>query len=173
LMWRYLMVFDRVWTRYDELLANQSSYFDPHLAPANFKAWLAAVVGLDWLSRFSAASQSGLLPKLMPHIVNLYQKRGTRQGLQKYLQICLGIRDEDVQTRIKIEENLVGNFILSDAARLSDDLILGCSEDEVGHFTVVLHWPEPAAKLDETLIHEIIRSWKPAHTTYELYSFTG
>lgn len=167
LMWRYLMIFDRVWATYEELLANQSFYFDPHMAPANFQNWLAALVGLDWLRFLPPSLHQNLKPHLIPKIVSFYQKRGTRQGLQEFLQFCLSGLDNEVEHSVKIEETMAGNFILDDATELNDELILGSPEDEVCHFIVTVDWPDEQ-HLYEALVHQIIEIWKPVHTTYEL-----
>lgn len=165
LLWRYLMVFDHVWGTYEELLRNLTFYFDPYLAPSNFQSWLASWVGLSWDKRLPVSTQQRLISKT----AELYQKRGTRSGLQRYLQLCMNVPDDELDNRIKITENRAGNFIIGEETELSEELVVG-TEAEACNFTVELHWPNSGQKLPDKLLQEIIESWKPVHTTYDLIS---
>ncbi len=166
-LWRYLMLFDKWWLQIEALLAHLPYYFDVHMAPSeDFLAWLASWVGLIWDSRLSTRRQQALLLEM----IKLYRKRGTKQGLQRYLQICLEVADDEVERRIQITENPVGNFVLgAEATDLGNNLIVGQMDGERCKFIVSLDWPQPDQKLDEMIIREIIEAWKPAHTVYELF----
>lgn len=173
-LWRYLMYFNRVWDRYDELLSNQAAYFDPRLAPDDFRPWLASWVGLTWDRSLPAALQEQVYPALTLKMLELHRKRGTVAGLQAYLQIWLKVADEEVSEAILIQESVAGNFILDDQlTHLGNDLVLGGEAQKRCHFTVALCRSPEVEQLGEGFIRRLIDAWKPVHTTYDLQILTG
>lgn len=168
LMWRYMMVFDHVWAMYDELLRNQTAYFDPRLSPPNLQAWLASWVDEWWVHQLPKSMRERLISQLTLEMASLYQKRGTKFGLKKILQVCMGLDDNVVDQYITITENFAGNFLLDDNTVLGDDLRIGCFTEELCHFTVELNWPEDTPhELDKEFIEKyIIDYWKPTHAVY-------
>ena len=165
LLWRYMMTFDSFWKRIDEYINNMSYYLDPRLAPPHFQNWLATWVGMVWDERIPEKRRK----ELIFQIVDLFQKRGTKYGLQRYLQICLDVLDAEVDRRIQIDENPTGNFVLGSDIIFGGELIMGSPEDVACMFTVTLDLEQPYEEVDEGFIKEIIETWKPAHTTYELF----
>ena len=168
-LWRYLMIFDRVWGLYEELLSNQAAYFDPQLSPDYLKSWLADWVGCRRYRHLPEPVWLRLVPKLIPQMVYLHQRRGTKAGLVAYLTFWLELNHKsELERYIRIEEAVAGNFTLSDETRVSDQLILGSSDHQVGYFEVFLTQPPDHEPLSEAFFHEVIDDWKPAHTTYDL-----
>lgn len=167
-LWRYLMIFDRVWSLYEELLSNQAAYFDPQLTPGNLKSWLADWVGCRRYHHLPEPVWLRLAPKLIPQMVYLHQRRGTKTGLAAYLKFWLELNEVEQNHYIHIEEAVAGNFTLSDETLLGDQLVLGSADHPVGYFKVTLIRPPGREQLSRAFFYEVIDDWKPAHTTYEL-----
>lgn len=168
-LWRYLMIFDRVWSLYEELLANQSAYFDPQLTPENLKSWLADWVGCRRYRHLPEPVWLRLAAKLIPQMVHLHQRRGTKAGLIAYLEFWLELEKKEERGRyVQIEEAVAGNFTLGDKTRLSDQLIMGSADRPLGYFKVILTRPPGRESLSKAFFREVIDDWKPAHTTYDL-----
>ena len=165
LLWRYLMIFDSFWNQFEDRLLHLPYYFDSHLAPLDFQPWLASWVGLTWDERLPLKRRQNLRLK----ILELYRKRGTKIGLQSYLQVCFDVSDEDVDEKIVINESPIGNFILGDDIQLGESLIMGSPEEVACRFTVTIDKNLLDEKVNETFAREIISDWRPAHTTYELF----
>jgi phage tail-like protein len=163
LLWRYLMAFDSVWDRFDDYLTNLPYYFDHQSAPPDFMRWLADWVGFIWDERLPEEERR----RLVPEMIDLYKMRGTRLGLQRYLQLCLDVPDKELAQRIQIGQEPVGNFVL-DRVELGDELIMGDPTQDVCKFIVTLaDWPDLSEDMRSYLV-DVIEQWKPAHTVYEL-----
>jgi phage tail-like protein len=168
-LWRYLMIFDRVWGLYEELLSNQAAYFDPQLTPGYLKSWLADWVGCRRYRHLPEPVWLRLAPKLIPQMVYLHQRRGTKAGLAAYLKFWLELESAAEQDRyIQIEEAVAGNFTLGNETRLSDQLIMGSADRPPGYFKVTITQPPDREPLSEAFFREVIDEWKPAHAIYEL-----
>lgn len=165
LMWRYLMIFESFWRLFEDRLANLPNYFDTHMAPPDFQPWLASWIGMTWDKRIPEETRQ----KLRLEMMWLYQKRGTRVGLQRYLQIYLRVPDDNVERQIKIVENPVGNFILGEEIELGETLIMGSPDEVVCKFEVTIDINLLTASVNEAVIKDLIDSWKPAHTSYDLF----
>ncbi|MDQ1354972.1 MAG: hypothetical protein QG657_5281, partial [Acidobacteriota bacterium] len=94
---RFLKIFEKILSGIDDgvflehpgieqLLDNISDYFDADSTPFEFLEWLASWVALelpgDWPEEVKR--------KIIPGIVQLYKKRGTKQGLEEFLRIYFG-----------------------------------------------------------------------------------
>ncbi|MBX2997511.1 MAG: hypothetical protein KF893_03300 [Caldilineaceae bacterium] len=104
----------------------------------------------------------------------LHKRRGTRLGLQQYLQIY-------TDTEVHVIEHRAENFILKERAALGSRVALG-HNNHPHSFTVVIRFYVRQDKLDllgNTVIEQrkavvrrrvipIIEEQKPAHTTYHL-----
>lgn len=82
----------------EEILDQIHIYFDPLNTPLEFLPWLAGWMALvlkeeDEWNENNAAKKRDLIAKIIP----LYQKRGTLDGLRKFIRIYLG---EDVKISI-------------------------------------------------------------------------
>ena len=168
LMWRYMMIFDSFWRLFENRLSNMPAYFDPNLTPPDFKPWLASWVGMTWDERLPERHRESLIFSM----VDLYKKRGTRQGLQQYLQLSLGLSDKEAENQIEISENPPGNFILGENIEMGADIIMGSPEDEICKFTVMLKLSPSHQNVEENLLRDLIETWKPAHTAYSLYLYS-
>jgi phage tail-like protein len=174
LMGRFVMLFESFWAPIENQIDNIHYYLDPQIMPAELLPWLATWVDLALDDRWPEAKRR----RLLQAAVSLYRKRGTRQGLQEYLEIYTG-------ARVQISEHGANNFRLGPAARLGPGIALGTLN--MPHtFTVTLFLPaaEVAATPAESgsspaaharleadrrrAIEAIIESEKPAHTSYNL-----
>ncbi|MEM9487126.1 MAG: phage tail protein, partial [Cyanobacteria bacterium P01_F01_bin.116] len=107
--------------------------------------------------------------RLIRRAFEIYQWRGTKQGLRLYLHLYTGLPLDlpdtpESQKHISIHEVFSRGFVM-DEARLDHDAILGGGKPF--HFTVRLRSEEPEG-LDEALIRMIIDQEKPAFCTYDL-----
>jgi phage tail-like protein len=170
LMGRFLMLFESFWAPVDGQIDNLALYFDPRLAPPEFLPWLASWISLVLDERWPEQKRRQLLCSAAA----LYRKRGTRQGLEEYLEIYTGEKPQIVEHRAH-------NFRLGRDARLGPSVALG-TNNEPHTFTVILHLP-PVAGGDsgEDAQQELVRrrqlqrqteaiidAEKPAHTGYRL-----
>lgn len=169
LMGRFLMLFESFWAPIEMQIDAIHHYFDPKIMPADLLPWLANWVDLVLDERWSEEKRRTLLGS----IVELYRRRGTKRGLQEYLEIYTGHKPTIIEHR-------ANNFILGPATRLGPGVALG-HWNAPHTFTVVMRLPPvPAAKDARAEEHRqkekerrhkvemIIEAEKPAHTTYTL-----
>jgi hypothetical protein len=119
--------------------------------------------------------------RLIRSAISLHRRRGTKQGLQEYLETYTG-------GEVQIIEHRAHNFCLGADARLGPGIALG--RNNLPHtFTVILRLPPIAenqvnggGSLEERtrrererrrVIQAIIEAEKPAYTAYTLYIETG
>jgi phage tail-like protein len=175
-MGRFLMLFESFWAPIDGQIDSLSHYFDPQMTPPEFLPWLASWINLVLDERWPVEKRR----RLLGAAVGLYRKRGTRQGLEEYLEIYTG-------TRPQIIEHRAHNFRLGQGARLGPGIALGRG-NEPHTFTVVLRLPPPAGAIPagaeemtpagggwqmrqeqvRRRIEAIIEAEKPAHAGYTL-----
>ncbi|WP_347329662.1 phage tail protein [Marinimicrobium locisalis] len=132
----------------EELLGSVDDLFDPLRAPEELVPYLARWVDLDRFlvtgggegARTVMPSGLGRLRELCACAAELSRLRGTRQGLQRFLEVATGVNG------FRIEEN-------SDAD----------GREKPFHLRLVA--PE-AAREYEALIHAIVAFEKPAHVSY-------
>lgn len=68
------------------VLDNVDAYLDPHLAPLDFVAWLAAVVGVELDETWPESRQRTLVARA----VELYSWRGTARGIAELVETYTG-----------------------------------------------------------------------------------
>ncbi len=163
-MGRFLMLFESFWGPIERQIDSIPYYFDPDMAPPDFVPWLASWLDLAFDERWSEEKRRRLLRR----IASLYRKRGTKAGLQEYLEIFSG-------GQVEIIEHRSGNFQLGPETRLGPGIALGT--DNVPHkFTVVVQLPPALPGEDgrdreatiRRMLESIIEAEKPAHTSYTL-----
>ncbi|CAG0933308.1 hypothetical protein TFLX_02988 [Thermoflexales bacterium] len=160
LMGRFVMLFESFWQPIEDRIDNIHYYLDPKLAPPDLLPWLATWVDLVLDEKWPEEKRRKLLSAMVP----LYRQRGTRRGLQQYLEIYTG-------QQAHIVEHRAHNFQLGKITRLGPSAALG--KRNVSHtFSVMLTLP-PVASAEEhkerqRKVEAIIESEKPAHTAYTL-----
>jgi phage tail-like protein len=165
LMGRFLMLFESFWAPIDHQIDNLSFYFDPQMAPPELLPWLASWIDLVLDERWPVDKRR----RLLRAAAALYRKRGTRQGLEEYLEIYTG-------TKPRIVEHRAHNFRLGREARLGPGIALGCG-NEPHTFTVAVPLPHIAGESGDEhsreqarrRIEAIIEAEKPAHAGYTLH----
>ncbi len=168
LMARFLMLFESFWAPIEGQINSLPNYFDPALTPIKLLPWLASWVDLTLDDHWPEAKRRQLLRAA----VSLYRKRGTRRGLQEYLEIYTG-------AQVKISDHSARNFLLGPQARLGPGVALGTvNRPHTFTVTVFLQATDSTALTGaereryETdrrrMIESIIDAEKPAHTSYTL-----
>lgn len=167
LMARFLMLFESFWKPVEGQIQDGWLYFDPKMTTPDFLPWLAALIGLTLDQRWPEPRQRTLLCAA----ASLYRRRGTRRGLQEFLEIFTG-------RPVKIVENRAENFQLAPKARLGSTIALG-RQNEPHTFTVFVSLPplqgdtKRERARQETqyrqVIEAIIEAEKPAQTRYTLH----
>jgi phage tail-like protein len=169
-MGRFLMLFESFWAPIEKQIEAAALYFDPLFTPVELLPWLAAWVDLTLDERWPEAKRR----RLLRSAVALYRKRGTRPGLQEYLEIYTG-------AEVKITEHGAHNFRLGPNARLGPGVALG-TINQPHTFTVTAYLPagdgdghvqtpEQRARFAaerQRMLEMIIEAEKPAHTSYRL-----
>lgn len=159
LMGRFVMLFESFWQPLEDRINNIHDYLDPKLAPPDLLPWLATWVDLVLDEKWPEEKRRQLLSAMVP----LYRQRGTRRGLQQYLEIYTG-------QQAQIVEHRAHNFQLGRIARLGPSAALG--KRNISHtFSVTLRLPavsEEERKERHRKVEAIIESEKPAHTAYTL-----
>ena len=150
---RFLLAFEAVLDTGEHSLSNQISslamHFEPMNADEEFLPWLASWVGLTLRADLTLVARR----RFLQEIVSLYRLRGTRDGLQKILQIYLD----------------PGNYGIT-----SDDVVIKDTYPQAPHFftvqlTLNAETPDPEVlHRIETIARAIIDQEKPAHTFYGL-----
>jgi phage tail-like protein len=167
LMGRLVMLFESFWAPVEQQIEHVPFYFDPRFTPSDFLPWLASWVDLVLDERWPEEKRR----RLLRSAALLYRKRGTRRGLQDYLEIYTDVRPEIIEHR-------AGNFRLGPTAQLGSTVALG-SNNAPHTFTVILRLPpivfaggdDEQARLERErrrMIETIIEKEKPAHTAYTL-----
>ena len=131
---RFLSIFEDIWEPLERRQNHIHMYFDPRTCPSAFLPWLASWLGLTFNPHWPEARRRRLLAQAM----DLYRWRGTRYGLIRIIEVCVGL------TPVLIE-NPLEPFVF----RIR---ITGTSEKAI----------------DKDLIEELIRTHKPAHAGYIL-----
>jgi phage tail-like protein len=168
LMGRFLMLFESFWQPIEAQIDNFPYYFDPEFTPTALLPWLATWVDLTLDERWPEEKRR----RLLSAAVQLYRQRGTRRGLQAYLEIYTG-------ARVQISEHGANNFRLGADARLGPGVALGTLNlPHTFTVTVLLPAAETAglSLAEQTrletdrrrMIETIIEAEKPAHTSYNL-----
>jgi len=167
LMARFLMLFESFWKPIEGQIQDGWLYFDPKMTTSDFLPWLAALIGLTLDERWPEPRQRVLLCAA----ASLYRRRGTRRGLQEFLEIYTG-------RPVKFVENRAENFHLAQKARLGSTIALG-RKNEPHTFTVFVSLPplQGGTKMDRAhqetqyrrIIESIIEAEKPAQTSYTLH----
>lgn len=142
----------------EEKLDGIHNYFDPFNTPPEFLPWLAGWVALtlkegkDWDEKKKR--------ELIAEIVPLYKKRGTKEGLEKYLKIYVG-------KGLRIIDEL-GPFQIGISSKVGIDTIMGELQPYFFIVDVTLPVPDPKAMSEKKkAIDNLIETEKPAHTYYK------
>jgi phage tail-like protein len=166
-MGRFLSIFERAFDPTVQTVDTLWAYLDPLTAPKTLLPFLAKWVAWEMNPQWGLKQQR----RLIRHAVELYRWRGTRRGLRLYLhlytQLPLDSDRPESEKHISIIEEVSAGFQLGQV-NLNQGAMLGSGRPY--HFTVTLRpdTAEQAAKINETLVRNIIEQEKPAFCTYDL-----
>ena len=168
---RYLKIFEKFLSGIDDepathvsiegieqVVARVHEFFDPESAPTSFLNWLAAWMALVLREDWEETKKRPLIKQ----ILSLYRMRGTKRGLEEYINIYLpGVS-------VQITE-VVAPFQIGVASTIGRDTYLGGGPPHFFTVTIVLPEPNLALKgIREEAVRAIIDLEKPAHTYYHL-----
>lgn len=133
------------------------SYFHPETAPSEFLDWLSSWVGLVLKEDWAEEKKRTVLARIIP----LYRMRGTRKGLEEYLNIY-------THGGVSINDD-VGLFQVGINSRVG----ISTAIDLTNFFTIVVRLSEAEQTLEainskKLMIESIIEREKPVHTRYKL-----
>ena len=166
LMGRFLMLFESFWKPIEQQIDSVEGYFDPRITPASFLPWLASWADMSLDERWSEDRQRRLLGSMAV----LHRKRGTKAGLELFLELFTGEKPLIIEHRAQ-------SFRIGSEARLGQAMALGAA-NAPHTFSVHVTLP-PVEGATETerarkekdrrsVIESIIEAEKPAHTNYTL-----
>lgn len=170
LMNQLLILLEGFWAPLEGQLTNIQDYFDPKLAPRDMLRWLVAWFDLPLTDWFADETQlrRAFIALITPYWVRdhygrprqfiPYRQRGTRQGLQKFIEILTG-------EPVEIIENSAHQFRLGAATRLGLGLTFGSDLHCPHNFLVRV---AANARSKEQQLRALIEAEKPAHTTFTL-----
>ena len=179
---RFMMLFESFWRDMELQIDHGELYYHPGVAPASFLPWLGSWIGLELEDDLPEDRKR----RLLAAGVGLFRRRGTRRGLQEYLQIYTDATPER-GGEVKILEHRGQNLVLGPAARMGVTSALG-TQNRPHTFTIYLKVPRQALlelyppgapdsdapsyemvlKLFQRRLENLITAQKPAHTDFEL-----
>jgi phage tail-like protein len=146
----------------EEILDNIHDKFDPEVTDEDFLQWLAGWVALSLRKResWNDSRKRELIAKIVP----LYQKRGTKEGLEEYLKIYLGEEAQKVRIIDELSPFQIGVSSRVGVDARIDGLPLYYFIVEISISTTDL---QKQREIVDS-IKEIIDFEKPAHTCYQI-----
>lgn len=142
-------------------IAKIATYFDPDRTPTEFLQWLSGWVALSLRDDWTEDAQR----RFISRIVSLYQKRGTKAGLEDLLKTYTNVEGINV---IEFIQNgfEVGN---QTASTVGVNTFVGGAPPFYFQVTMVLDTFDPdLLKRKEQIARAIVDQEKPAHTDYDL-----
>ncbi|HVL38806.1 MAG TPA: phage tail protein [Fimbriimonadaceae bacterium] len=152
---RFLLGFDDAIEPLMQTLNQLEKLFGAFTTPPDFVLWLAAWVAAPLDENWPEMRRR----KLIREAVEIYRWRGTMRGLKHYLKVYAGVEPD-------INDQPVEGMRLGKHAKLGTAAtVLG---DVPPHtFVVTLAVPDPSA-INESIVRDIIKFEKPAHTAFAL-----
>jgi phage tail-like protein len=168
LLRQFLQPFEDIWLAstanlgLEGAIAGLATYFDPENTPKEFLHWLSGWVALSLRDDWEEAAQR----RFISRIVSLYQKRGTKAGLEDLLKTYTNVEGITVLefTQSGFE---VGN---PDASTVGENTFVGGSPPFYFQVTMVLDtFDTQLLERKKQIARAIVDQEKPAHTYYDLY----
>lgn len=143
-----------------EKIENIHSYFDPYEAPEEFLPWLGAWVAFTLDENWPVEKKRYLIKRA----VDFYRIRGTVRGIKLFLKLFTGHEPDIIENEWPFK-----GFQIGVHSTIGIDSII-LPPVNLAHTFIVDYPLHPDDVSDEMIIkiHDIIRSQKPAQTTYFL-----
>lgn len=96
-MARFLLIFEHILSPIDRTITNIPDYLDPGITPPDYVPWLASWVGITLDGRWPVERQRDVVLAAP----ELYRWRGTKRGLEKFIQLYTGSPPEIDQPTLR------------------------------------------------------------------------
>ena len=162
---RYLSLFETfVWNEEKEI-GQITRYFDAETTPGEFISWFATWVAAIFDENWSEEKRRIFLQRA----VELYKKRGTREGLEELIEIYTGNKPIIVENFQIYKKDAEDRFVLrceenEEMKKILEKLFGGPASFS---FCVMLKSSQKDIEKELKAIKRIIELEKPAHTTAE------
>jgi phage tail-like protein len=130
---RFLKIFESIWEPLEQRQDYIDMYFSPRTCPSSWLPWFASWFGLE----LDPSLSERRVRMLLANTIEIYRWRGTKYGLTRVIEVCLGIRPVIIESR---------------------------SEPNV--FRVRVRLPADATPDFVPRLRALISAHKPAHTGY-------
>lgn len=171
---RFLALFEWLFTRSEDRCEEFSRQLNPEAAPLEVIDWLACLIDLSFDPSWPLARRRALVAAAM----ELYRRRGTVEGLRRYVEIYTGVHPEIIEAFLArprqpailgVPGSVLGcPFHLSAGAldhRHGEQLF----QDYAHRFTVLVYLDDPcAAETVLPVVDRIVTVNKPAHTHHTI-----
>lgn len=145
---RFTAALDEVVAPVLATIDNLEAYLDPHLAPADFVAWLAGWVGLVLDENWPLERRRALVGRAM----DLYRWRGTLRGVRQHVELYTGSVPE-----------------VEDSGGAAWSAVPGGAPPGAAPpaLRVRVRVPDPA-RVDRARLDRLVAAAKPAHVAHEV-----
>lgn len=163
---RYLSLFETFLGDNDVAIGGVHRYFDAEATPGEFLSWLAT-----WVAAvFDESWQEEKKRKFLQSAVELYKKRGTKEGLEELIEIYTGDAPMIIENLQLYKKDADGNFVLrceeNDELKVVFEKLFG--KPAPFNFCVLLKPNQNDIESQLKAIKRIISLEKPAHATAEV-----
>lgn len=130
---RFLKIFESIWEPLEQRQDHIDMYFSPRTCPSSWLPWFASWFGLE----LDPSLSERRVRMLLANTIEIYRWRGTKYGLTRVIEVCLGIRP-----------------------------VITESQSEPNVFRVRVRLPADATPDFVPRLRALISAHKPAHTGY-------
>jgi phage tail-like protein len=166
-LFRWLSLPDGIVADLDARAAARDLLLDAFGAPVEALAWIASLFGLALDERWSEASRRQLLAE----VIWLWRRRGTLGALARLLEIYLGVEPVIVESwRLRAVGGTAGGSVVGGSVLGGSVVGGGLLQDPfttyAHRFSVIL--PLLLDAEQQSCVTDLLDTYKPAHTLYEL-----
>src|SRR5262245_49769226 len=122
---RFLKIFESIWEPLEQRQDRIDMYFSPRTCPSSWLPWFASWFGLE----LDPSLSERRVRMLLANTIEIYRWRGTKFGLTRVIEVCLGIRpvitenpsDPNVfRVRVRLPDDATPDFVPRLRALISD-----------------------------------------------------
>jgi phage tail-like protein len=171
---RFLSIFQSLMMEIEEKIDKTPLLIDTKKTPLEFLPWLTTWLG----TLYDETWREDRWRRFLSRAVELYKKKGTRNGLEEILKIYTDHkpyiiehipedRDCDEKKPVRLVEGDETKYLYGEQLCEQDDPALETGRQYGPCFRVYITWEALEGNSMDT-IKRIIREWKPAHTCFGL-----